>query len=93
MTDRRSLTSEFKLNAVRMAERGDTAVRPARFGGREMGTAGLALTKIDMLDDLDRIPVCVGCRNADDLLGSFPTARATVEVGPERDSIMMRNGG
>jgi adenylosuccinate synthase len=44
----------------------------ARYARRINGVSAIALTKLDVLDSLDEIPVCVGYRVDGELLAEFP---------------------
>jgi len=70
-------------------EFGATTGRPRRCGWLDMvslkysirvnGIDSIALTKMDVLDDFDEIPVCVGYRRGGKKLSSFPTDVQTLE--------------
>ena len=70
-------------------EFGATTGRPRRCGWLDMvslkysirvnGIDSIALTKIDVLDDFDEIPVCIGYRRGGKKLSSFPTDVQTLE--------------
>jgi adenylosuccinate synthase len=45
----------------------------ARYATRVNGFDSLGLTKLDVLDELDEIPVCVGYRHEGQTLGEFPS--------------------
>ncbi|MCP3961662.1 MAG: adenylosuccinate synthase [bacterium] len=51
----------------------------ARYAVMLNGTNALALTKLDVLDDLDEIKVCTGYRLGDELIRDFPTRIAVLE--------------
>jgi adenylosuccinate synthase len=51
----------------------------ARYAVRLNGTRSLALTKLDVLDDLAEIPVCVGYRHRGRVLTEFPSCLDTLE--------------
>jgi adenylosuccinate synthase len=65
-------------------EYGTTTRRPRRVGWLDLvmmrmsvrvnGLTGLALTKLDVLGGLDRIPVCVGYRSDGEVLKEFPAS-------------------
>jgi len=73
-------------------EYGATTGRPRRCGwfdavavrhsARLSGFTGLALTKIDVLDKLDRIKICVGYRYGDQVLDRVPLTRILEQVEP-----------
>jgi len=50
----------------------------ARYAVRLNGARAVALTKLDVLDTLDEIPVCVGYRNAGEPLDEFPSCLETL---------------
>jgi adenylosuccinate synthase len=50
-----------------------------RYAVRLNGTRSLALTKLDVLDDLAEIPVCVGYRHQRKVLTEFPSCLDTLE--------------
>jgi adenylosuccinate synthase len=55
----------------------------ARYAVRLNGSRAVALTKLDVLDTLDEIPVCVGYRHRGELLNEFPSCLETLaEVEP-----------
>ena len=70
-------------------EFGATTGRPRRCGWLDMvslkysirvnGIDSIALTKMDVLDDFDEIPVCIGYRRGGKQLSSFPTDVQTLE--------------
>ena len=51
----------------------------ARYGQLLNGVGTVALTKLDVLDELDEIPVCVAYRFRGELLRDFPPDRRTLE--------------
>jgi len=51
-----------------------------RYAVRLNGTRALALTKLDVLDTLDEIPVCVGYRHRGEVLSHFPSCLDTLEA-------------
>ena len=51
----------------------------ARYAVMLNGTNALALTKLDVLDDLDEIKVCTGYRLGDEVLRDFPARVAILE--------------
>ncbi|HKB94451.1 MAG TPA: adenylosuccinate synthase, partial [Gaiellaceae bacterium] len=51
----------------------------ARYAVRLNGARLVALTKLDVLDDLDEIPVCVGYRHAGRVLDEMPSCLETLE--------------
>lgn len=51
-----------------------------RYAVRLNGTRALALTKLDVLDTLEQIPVCVGYRHEGRLLSEFPSCLDTLEA-------------
>jgi adenylosuccinate synthase len=55
-----------------------------RYAGRVNGLSGLAVTKLDVLDTLERVAICTGYRVGDDLHDEFPGDVATLEhIVPE----------
>ncbi len=50
-----------------------------RYAVRVNGPAALALTKLDVLDTLEEIPVCVGYRYRGEVLEDFPSCLETLE--------------
>jgi adenylosuccinate synthase len=50
-----------------------------RYAVRLNGARALALTKLDVLDDFDEIPVCIGYRHRGHLLSEFPSSLETLE--------------
>jgi adenylosuccinate synthase len=50
-----------------------------RYAVRLNGARAVALTKLDVLDALDEIPVCVGYRHRGALLAEFPSSLETLE--------------
>ncbi len=76
----------------RGGEYGATTGRPRRCGwfdavavawaARVAGFTELALTKIDVLDGLPTVPMCVGYRHDGRTLDGFPTTRVMGEVEP-----------
>jgi len=55
----------------------------ARYAVRLNGARQVALTKLDVLDDLAEIPVCVGYRHRGEVLSEFPSCLETLgEVEP-----------
>jgi adenylosuccinate synthase len=73
----------------RGAEFGTTTGRPrrcgwldlvaARYGARVNDVTAIALTKLDILDPLDEIPVCIGYKTPHGLLNHFPADLETLE--------------
>src|SRR6185503_10560962 len=56
----------------------------ARFSTDLNGVDSVALTKLDVLDGFEQIPVCVGYRYRGELLRRFPAeARALADAKPE----------
>lgn len=53
-----------------------------RYGASIQGATELALTCLDVLGYLERIPVCIGYSYAGDMLASFPTTRMLEKVEP-----------
>ena len=51
-----------------------------RYAVRLNGARAVALTKLDVLDSLDEIPVCVGYRHRGALLDEFPSCLETLEA-------------
>jgi len=51
----------------------------ARYGQLLNGVGTVALTKLDVLDDFDEIPVCVAYRRSGDTLRDFPPDRRSLE--------------
>ena len=76
----------------RGGEYGATTGRPRRCGwfdsvavawaARVAGFTEVALTKIDVLDGLSTVPMCVGYRHDGRVLDSFPTTRVMGDVEP-----------
>ncbi|MGO9613623.1 MAG: adenylosuccinate synthase [Dissulfurispiraceae bacterium] len=70
-------------------EFGATTGRPRRCGWLDMvglnyavrinGLTGIALTKLDILDELDQIKICVGYKNNGNTLVDFPKEMETLE--------------
>ena len=56
----------------------DTVV--ARYGQLLNGIDTIALTKLDVLDDFDEIPVCVGYRIQGEVVRNFPPDRRSLET-------------
>ncbi|HSM50160.1 MAG TPA: adenylosuccinate synthase [Thermoanaerobaculia bacterium] len=55
----------------------------ARYSQRINGANGIALTKLDVLDEFDEIPVCVGYRHRGEILRGFPASpSAQAEAEP-----------
>jgi len=52
----------------------------ARYAVRLNGTRLVALTKLDVLDTLEEIPVCVGYRHRGDRLAEFPSCLETLSA-------------
>jgi len=52
----------------------------ARYGQLLNGVGAVALTKLDVLDDFDEIPVCVAYRRGGDTLRDFPPDRRSLET-------------
>ena len=52
----------------------------ARYGQLLNGVDAVALTKLDVLDDFDEIPVCVGYRLGGETLRNFPPDRRSLET-------------
>jgi adenylosuccinate synthase len=80
------------------AEYGATTGRPRRCGwfdgvvvryaARINGITDLAVTKLDVLDTMDRIPVCVGYRLGDERVDDMPAATRELErVEPVYESL------
>jgi adenylosuccinate synthase len=51
----------------------------ARYAVRLNGARAVALTKLDVLDTLDEIPVCVGYRHRGEVMPEFPSCLETLE--------------
>lgn len=74
-------------------EYGATTGRPRRCGwfdavaaawaARVAGFTEIALTKIDVLDQLSEVPLCVDYRYGDNAVSKFPTTRLMAEVKPQ----------
>jgi adenylosuccinate synthase len=59
-----------------------------RYAVRLNGTRAVALTKLDVLDTLDEIPVCVGYRYRGEVLQEFPSCLETLaEVEPVYETL------
>ncbi|MCM2270907.1 MAG: adenylosuccinate synthase [Thermoanaerobaculia bacterium] len=59
-----------------------------RYAVRLNGTRAVALTKLDVLDTLDEIPVCVGYRHRGGVLQEFPSCLETLaEVEPVYETL------
>ncbi|HEX2223249.1 MAG TPA: adenylosuccinate synthase [Thermoanaerobaculia bacterium] len=56
----------------------DTVV--ARYGQLLNGIDSIALTKLDVLDDFDEIPVCIGYRIQGEVVRDFPPDRRSLET-------------
>jgi adenylosuccinate synthase len=50
-----------------------------RYASRVNGLTGLAVTKLDVLDTLDRVALCTGYRQGDELLREFPADITALE--------------
>ena len=54
----------------------------SRYGVQTQGATSLALTKLDVLSYLDKIPVCVGYTYKGERLARFPMGVALAEAKP-----------
>ena len=71
-------TSSAPSPAGRAAAAGSTLVA-ARYARLLNGVDAIALTKLDVLDDFDEIPVCVGYRVHGEVLRELPASRHALE--------------
>src|SRR5689334_6533315 len=68
----RRLGNEFGATTGRARRCGWFDAVVVRFATRVNGLTGLAMTKLDVLDTLDRIAICTGYRTEDRVLDEFP---------------------
>lgn len=80
----RSLGNEFGATTGRPRRCGWFDAVVVRYACRVNGLTGLAVTKLDVLDTLDRIGLCTGYRDGDDVLREFPAdITALAHLTPE----------
>jgi adenylosuccinate synthase len=68
----RTLGNEFGATTGRPRRCGWFDAVVVRYACRVNGLSGLAVTKLDVLDTLDRIALCTGYRAEDEVLSEFP---------------------
>ncbi|HXF95389.1 MAG TPA: adenylosuccinate synthase, partial [Gemmatimonadales bacterium] len=75
----RELGGEFGATTGRPRRCGWFDAVVVRYAVRVNGLTGLAVTKLDVLDTFDRIPVCVGYRLDGDVIDSMPADAERIE--------------
>jgi adenylosuccinate synthase len=68
----RQLGNEFGATTGRPRRCGWFDAVVVRYATRVNGLTGLAVTKLDVLDTLDRLAICTGYRTGNDVLSEFP---------------------
>ncbi len=68
----RELGQEYGATTGRARRCGWFDATIARMAGRVNGLTGLALTRLDILDPVERLKLCTGYRHGDQLLEEFP---------------------
>ncbi|MCC6318820.1 MAG: adenylosuccinate synthase [Gemmatimonadaceae bacterium] len=68
----RTLGNEFGATTGRPRRCGWFDAVVVRYAARVNGLTGLAVTKLDVLDTLERVALCTGYRSGDDVLQEFP---------------------
>jgi len=71
--------TEFGTTTGRPRRCGWLDLVAARYGARVNGVSAIALTKLDILDPLDEIPVCIGYKTPQGVLRHFPADLETLE--------------
>ncbi|MGQ0646951.1 MAG: adenylosuccinate synthase [Gemmatimonadaceae bacterium] len=75
----RQLGNEFGATTGRPRRCGWFDAVVVRYASRVNGLTGLAVTKLDVLDSIDRIALCTGYRSGDDVLQEFPADITALE--------------
>ncbi len=75
----RRLGNEFGATTGRPRRCGWFDAVVVRYAARVNGLTGLAVTKLDVLDTLERVALCTGYRRGDDVLEEFPADIAALE--------------
>jgi adenylosuccinate synthase len=71
-TEMRTLGNEFGATTGRPRRCGWFDAVVVRYAARVNGLTGLAVTKLDVLDTLDRVAICTGYEHADGVYDEFP---------------------
>jgi adenylosuccinate synthase len=75
----RQLGNEFGATTGRPRRCGWFDAVVVRYAARVNGLTGLAVTKLDVLDTLDRVALCTGYRHGDEVLREFPADITALE--------------
>ena len=78
----REAGNEYGAATGRPRRVGGFDVIASKYGVETQGATSLALTKLDVLSYLDKIPVCVGYEYNGESLPRFPMGRALKEATP-----------
>ena len=78
----REAGNEYGAATGRPRRVGGFDVIASRYGVETQGATSLALTKLDVLSYLDKIPVCVGYEYNGEKLSRFPIGKALTEATP-----------
>jgi adenylosuccinate synthase len=78
-TEMRRLGNEFGATTGRPRRCGWFDAVVVRYAARVNGLTDLAVTKLDVLDTLDRLAICTGYRVGNDVFSEFPADLASLE--------------
>ena len=78
----REAGGEYGAATGRPRRVGGFDVLASRYGTEMQGCTALALTKLDILSYMDKIPVCTGYKLGETLLDAFPSGQALTDAVP-----------